>query len=51
MDPALIMDDIVEKLNLLDYINRFCKPNKLKPLSRTYFAYPEKGGSQVKTMY
>jgi hypothetical protein len=38
MDPALIMDDIIEKLHLLDYLSRFCFKNKKKPLSRTYFA-------------
>lgn len=38
MDPVLIMDDIIEKLNLLDYLKNFCKPKKIKPLSRTYFA-------------
>jgi hypothetical protein len=24
MDPVLIMDDIIEKLHLLDYIKGFC---------------------------
>lgn len=24
MDPSLIMDDIIEKLHLLDYIKEFC---------------------------
>jgi hypoxanthine-guanine phosphoribosyltransferase len=38
MDPALIMDDIIEKLHLLDYLTKFCAKNKKKPLSRTYFA-------------
>jgi hypothetical protein len=38
MDPALIMDDIIEKLHLLDYLKKFCQLNKKKPLSRTYFA-------------
>jgi hypoxanthine-guanine phosphoribosyltransferase len=38
MDPALIMDDIIEKLHLLDYLTKFCAKNKKKPFSRTYFA-------------
>ena len=38
MDPVLIMDDIIEKLHLLDYLTKFCKQKKIKPLSRTYFA-------------
>lgn len=38
MDPVLIMDDIIEKLNLLDYLKNFCKKKKKKPFSRTYFA-------------
>ena len=25
IDPCLIMDDIIEKLNLLDYSSKFCK--------------------------
>jgi hypothetical protein len=38
MDPTLIMDDIIEKLHLLDYIKEFCLKKKKKPISRTYFA-------------
>jgi hypothetical protein len=38
MDPVLIMDDIIEKLHLLDYLTRFCSVFKKKPISRTYFA-------------
>jgi hypoxanthine-guanine phosphoribosyltransferase len=38
MDPILIMDDIIEKLHLLDYLSKFCKERKRKPISRTYFA-------------
>ena len=39
MDPSLIMDDIIEKLHLLDYIKEFCLKKKRKPISRTYFAF------------
>ena len=38
MDPILIMDDIIEKLHLLDYQKRFCQVQRKPPLSRTYFA-------------
>lgn len=38
MDPILIMDDIIEKLHLLDYIKKFCPQYNRKPISRTYFA-------------
>lgn len=38
MDPVLIMDDIIEKLHLLDYMKKFCIKNGKKPISRTYFA-------------
>lgn len=32
------MDDIIEKLSLLDYKHLFCKTRNHKPISRTYFA-------------
>lgn len=38
MDPVLIMDDIIEKLHLLDYLKKFCPKYNRKPISRTYFA-------------
>lgn len=34
------MDDIIEKLSLLDYENAFCKGWKHKRISRVYFAHP-----------
>lgn len=34
------MDDIIEKLSLLDYENQFCKGWKHKKISRIYFAHP-----------
>ncbi len=39
MDPILIMDDIIEKLHLLNYKKLFCELKKMPPLSRTYFAF------------
>ena len=32
------MDDIIEKLQLLDYAKKFCQTRDHKPVSRTYFA-------------
>jgi hypothetical protein len=39
IDTYLIMDDIIEKLSLLDYENSFCKGWKQKRISRVYFAH------------
>ena len=33
------MDDIIEKLSLLDYETSFCKVWKQKRISRVYFAH------------
>ncbi len=43
VDIYLIMDDIIEKLSLLDYENAFCKGWKHKRISRIHFAhqYPD----------
>lgn len=38
VDPCLIMDDIIEKLHLLDYSHKFCPSRGHKPISHTYFA-------------
>jgi hypothetical protein len=40
VDTYLIMDDIIEKLSLLDYENSFCKGWKHKKMSRVHFAHP-----------
>lgn len=40
IDTYLIMDDIIEKLTLLDYENTFCKGWKHPRISRVYFAHP-----------
>lgn len=42
IDTYLIMDDISEKLSLLDYENAFCKGWKQKKISRIYFAHDSK---------
>jgi len=39
IDPFLIMDDIHEKLRLLDYELYFCREFKKPPLTRIYFAH------------
>lgn len=39
VDISLIMDDIQEKLKLLDYENQFCRVFKHPPVSRIYFAH------------
>ena len=53
IDPCLIMDDIIEKLHLLDYKANFCVPRKLKAMSRTYFAIEptDQEGSDSKVAY
>lgn len=38
IDTFLIMDDIGEKLKLLDYEKNFCKVTNRKPISKVYFA-------------
>jgi hypothetical protein len=43
IDTYLIMDDIIEKLSLLDYENSFCKGWKQKKISRIYFAHSNTG--------
>ena len=40
IDIYLIMDDIIEKLSLLDYETSFCRVWKSKPISRIYYAHP-----------
>ena len=39
VDIYLIMDDIIEKLSLLDYESSFCKGWKHKRISRIHFAH------------
>lgn len=43
IDTYLIMDDIIEKLSLLDYENLFCKGYKHGRISRIYFAHKPQG--------
>jgi estrogen-related receptor beta like 1 len=39
-NPLIYMEDILDKLKLLDYENKFCRPKNLKPILKTYFAVP-----------
>ena len=41
------MDDIIEKLSLLDYENTFCKGWKHKRISRIYYAHSPHQGEDV----
>ena len=41
IDPSLVMDDIIEKLRLLNYEAEFCRMRNRKPLSRIFFSYEE----------
>jgi hypothetical protein len=49
------MDDIIEKLSLLDYENQFCRGWKHKRVSRVYFAHPpgsdEDENARIHMMY
>jgi hypothetical protein len=38
IDPFLVMDDIHEKLQLLDYQNAFCKVYRKARINHVYFA-------------
>ena len=48
VDIYLIMDDIIEKLSLLDYENAFCKGWKHKRISRIHFAHQVQDKSNSK---
>ena len=43
------MDDIIEKLSLLDYETSFCRGWKKKRISRIYFAHPPHFGEDATT--
>jgi len=50
IDTYLIMDDIIEKLSLLDYENSFFRGWKHKRISRIYFAHsPEASNEDANT--
>lgn len=52
MDPVLIMDDILEKLHLLNYNSKFCPKFGRKPISRTYFAiFSQSEPTEAKVRY
>lgn len=43
------MDDIIEKLSLLDYETSFCKVYRHRRISRIYFAHPPHMGEDAVT--
>ena len=47
IDIYLIMDDIIEKLSLLDYETSFCRVWRHKRISRIYFAHPPHFGEDA----
>lgn len=47
IDIYLIMDDIIEKLSLLDYETSFCKVYRHRRISRIYFAHPPHGSEDA----
>ena len=47
IDIYLIMDDIIEKLSLLDYENQFCKGWRHRRISRIYFAHQPHHGEDT----
>lgn len=52
IDPYLIMDDIMEKLKLLDYENDFCLQFRKDKIARIYFAFKDyKDTSDSKVEY
>jgi len=46
IDCLIVMEDVLEKLNLLEYRKNFCLPRNLKPISKTYFAVTENNIAQ-----
>lgn len=44
--PHVMMEDLCEKLKLLDYEEEFCQPLSMNPLSRHYFVAPTNAGEQ-----
>lgn len=51
IDPFLIMDDIAEKLKLLNYEQDFCKVTNRKPFSRIYFAQESEKTEQLRCFF
>lgn len=51
IDSYLVMDDIMEKLRLLDYERRFCGPYRRKAIPRVYFSHPGQPSDQFPYFY
>lgn len=46
-DVFVLMDNLLDKLKLLDYDTKFCKKFKLKPISRHYFSLAGDAAQQL----
>ena len=44
-DPFIIMDDIMEKFNLINFDIHYCKKFKKQKVNRVYFACPSIGNA------
>jgi serine/threonine protein kinase len=51
VDPYLIMEDIHEKLKLLNYENTFCRLTSRHPISHVYFAHEINKTEQLRYSY
>lgn len=51
IDSILVMEDIYEKLGILEYHNFFCKSLNKKPVSKLCFAMPENEMSNQEKFY
>ena len=51
IDCYLVMDDIMEKLRLLDYERKFCVSYHRTQISRVYFSHPSKANDQFPYFY
>lgn len=47
IDCLIVMEDISEKLNLLDYRTNFCLPKKRECISKVFFATSENSNKKV----
>ena len=50
-DCVLVMEDILEKLKLLDYEKNFCEPLEWYPVNKIYFAMDQNEKSTEKFWY
>ena len=48
--PFLVMEDLLDKLKLLDYDIQFVSELKMRPLNRHYFVIQTNPGEQVESV-